>query len=80
MKEPNCTKPLESKEFPTPMDEKDREAIRLLYYLYCPFLDKMIPRMISTLYEANELPVMMGGEHTLSYYAMKALHPKKNQL
>ena len=37
----------------------------------------MIPKITSTLYEANKLPVMMGGEHTLSYYAMKALAKEK---
>ena len=37
------------------------------------FLNKMIPKITSTLYQANKLPVMMGGEHTLSYYAIKTL-------
>jgi agmatinase len=41
------------------------------------FLDKMIPKITSTLHEANKLPVMMGGEHTLSYYAMKTLAKEK---
>ena len=41
------------------------------------FLNKMIPKITSTLYQANKLPVMMGGEHTLSYYAIKTLAKEK---
>jgi agmatinase len=41
------------------------------------FLDKIIPKITSTLYQANKLPVMIGGEHTLSYYAMKTLAKEK---
>jgi len=41
------------------------------------FLDKTIPKITSLLYEAKKLPVMIGGEHTLSYYQMKALSSEK---
>jgi agmatinase len=41
------------------------------------FLDKIIPEITLTLHKANKLPVMMGGEHTLSYYSIKALSSEK---
>jgi agmatinase len=41
------------------------------------FLDKTIPKITSLLYEANKLPVMIGGEHTLSYYPLKALYTEE---
>lgn len=41
------------------------------------FLDKTMPKITSMLYEAKKLPVMIGGEHTVSYYQMKALSPEK---
>ena len=37
-----------------------------------------IDKITSSIYESNKVPVMMGGEHTLSYYSIKALsisHP-----
>ncbi len=41
------------------------------------FLDKTIPKITSLLYKANKLPVMIGGEHTLSYYPLKALYKEE---
>jgi len=37
------------------------------------FLNSNIPKVVSTLRSENKIPVMMGGEHTLSYYQLKAL-------
>lgn len=37
------------------------------------FLDSTIPKVVNTLRADNKIPVMMGGEHTLSYYQLKAL-------
>jgi agmatinase len=37
------------------------------------FLGDIAPKVTTALYAANKLPVMMGGEHTLSYYSLKAL-------
>lgn len=42
------------------------------------FLDSTIPKVVGALRADNKIPVMMGGEHTLSYYQLKALaseHP-----
>jgi agmatinase len=41
------------------------------------FLDKTIPKITTVLYNANKLPIILGGEHTLSYYAIKALAKEK---
>jgi agmatinase len=63
---------------PTPVEqEKEQRSNTAATTFILSFLDKMIPKITSTLYEANKLPVMMGGEHTLSYYAMKALAKEK---
>ncbi|MGC2426883.1 MAG: arginase family protein, partial [Nitrososphaeraceae archaeon] len=63
---------------PTPVEqEKEYRSNTAATTFILSFLDKMIPKITSTLYEANKLPVMMGGEHTLSYYAMKALAKEK---
>lgn len=37
------------------------------------FLDSTIPKVVNELRVDNKIPVMMGGEHTLSYYQLKAL-------
>lgn len=37
------------------------------------YLDKTIPKVVGTLREKGKIPVMFGGEHTLSYYQIKAL-------
>ncbi|MEW6603062.1 MAG: agmatinase [Thermoproteota archaeon] len=37
------------------------------------FLDSAIPKVVSSLRKENKIPVMLGGEHTLSYYQIKAL-------
>jgi len=37
------------------------------------YLDSAIPKVVSSLRKDGKLPVMLGGEHTLSYYQLKAL-------
>ena len=37
------------------------------------FLDSTIPKVVSSLRSDDKIPVMLGGEHTLSYYQIKAL-------
>jgi agmatinase len=37
------------------------------------FLDKTLPKITSSICRSNKVPVMMGGEHTLSYYTIKAV-------
>jgi agmatinase len=37
------------------------------------FLDSTIPKVVASLRNDNKVPVMLGGEHTLSYYQLKAL-------
>jgi agmatinase len=42
------------------------------------YLDSTIPKVVGELRADNKIPVMIGGEHTLSYYQLKALaneHP-----
>lgn len=41
------------------------------------YLEKTIPQVVSALRENNKIPVMLGGEHTLSYYQLKALAGEK---
>ncbi|HVX01957.1 MAG TPA: arginase family protein [Nitrososphaera sp.] len=41
------------------------------------YLDRTIPHVVSTLRENNKIPVLLGGEHTLSYYQIKALAAEK---
>lgn len=41
------------------------------------FLDKAIPRIVKELRRQGKIPVMLGGEHTLSYYQLKALADEK---
>lgn len=37
------------------------------------FLDSTIPKVVSSLRNDDKIPVMLGGEHTISYYQLKAL-------
>jgi len=37
------------------------------------YLDSAIPKVVSSLRKDGKVPVMLGGEHTLSYYQLKAL-------
>jgi agmatinase len=37
------------------------------------FLDSAIPKVVALLRKDGKIPVMLGGEHTLSYYQLKAL-------
>jgi agmatinase len=41
------------------------------------FLDKTIPAIVKELRKQGKIPVMLGGEHTLSYYQLKALADEK---
>ncbi|HET7148090.1 MAG TPA: arginase family protein [Candidatus Nitrosopolaris sp.] len=41
------------------------------------YLGSKIHKITSLIHDANKLPVLMGGEHTLSYYALKALSDEK---
>jgi agmatinase len=42
------------------------------------FLDHDIPKITGLLYnDASKVPIMIGGEHTLSYYAIKAMSKEK---
>lgn len=43
------------------------------------YLDTTIPKVVSDLRGEGKIPVMMGGEHTLTYYQLKAL-AKENPL
>ena len=36
-------------------------------------LDSTIPKVVASLRNDNKVPVMLGGEHTLSYYQLKSL-------
>ena len=59
------------------VEEKEQRSTTATTTFILSFLNKMIPKITSTLYQANKLPVMMGGEHTLSYYAIKTLAKEK---
>lgn len=37
------------------------------------FLDSTIPKVVTLLRNENKIPVLLGGEHTLSYYQLKTL-------
>lgn len=41
------------------------------------FLDRTIPKIVKELRSQGKMPVMLGGEHTLSYYQLKALAGEK---
>ncbi|MGI0025009.1 MAG: arginase family protein [Nitrososphaera sp.] len=41
------------------------------------FLDSAIPKVVRALRDDDKIPVMMGGEHTLTYYQLKALAAEK---
>jgi agmatinase len=41
------------------------------------FLDSSIPKINRTLYNYGKVPLIIGGEHTLSYYAIKAFAKEK---
>ena len=47
---------------------KSKSVARTLAYL-----DSTIPKVVSSLRNDDKIPVMLGGEHTLSYYQLKAL-------
>jgi agmatinase len=44
---------------------------------YLSYLGSKIQTITSLIHDANKVPVLMGGEHTLSYYALKALSDEK---
>jgi agmatinase len=37
------------------------------------YLDSTIPKVVGTLRAENKIPIIMGGEHTITYYQLKAL-------
>jgi agmatinase len=37
------------------------------------FLDKTVPKVVKEIRDQGKIPLMLGGEHTLSYYQLKAL-------
>ncbi|WP_337863797.1 arginase family protein, partial [Nitrososphaera sp.] len=41
------------------------------------FLDRTIPKIVGELRRQGKIPLMLGGEHTLSYYQVKALAGEK---
>jgi agmatinase len=41
------------------------------------FLDSSIPKINRTLYDNGKIPVIIGGEHTVSYYAIKAFSKER---
>jgi agmatinase len=41
------------------------------------FLDKTVPKVVKELRDQEKIPLMLGGEHTLSYYLLKALADEK---
>jgi agmatinase len=41
------------------------------------FLDSSIPKINRTLYDNGKIPLIIGGEHTVSYYAIKAFAKEK---
>jgi agmatinase len=41
------------------------------------FLESSIPTINRTLHESHRMPVIIGGEHTISYYAIKAFSKEK---
>ena len=47
---------------------KTKSIIKMLDYL-----DSTIPKVVTSLRNGGKIPVMLGGEHTLSYYQLKAL-------
>ena len=40
---------------------------------YLNYLDKTIPEITDRLVSSNKLPVIMGGEHTVTYYSLRSL-------
>jgi agmatinase len=48
--------------------ENENHVIRSLNYL-----DKTIPEITDRLVRSNKLPVIMGGEHTVTYYSLRSL-------
>ncbi len=57
---------------PTRKKHKDNSTKTVLDYL-----DKTIPQVVSALRSKSKIPLMLGGEHTLSYYQLKALANEK---
>ena len=47
---------------------KTKSIVKMLDHL-----DSTIPRIVTSLRNNSKIPVMLGGEHTLSYYQLKAL-------
>ena len=54
---------------------KKRNPINLASNL--SYLGSMIHKITSLIHDAKKLPVLIGGEHTLSYYTLKALSDEK---
>jgi agmatinase len=53
--------------------QQDSASINAIF----SFLDESIPSINRTLYDNHKIPVIIGGEHTLSYYAIKAFSKVK---
>ncbi len=71
----------------SPYLNRDLEDIKLFDYgnLELPFGDKinalkMIEEISDEIVESNKIPIMMGGEHLVSYATIKSLHKKYKNL
>lgn len=53
---------------------KTKSIIKMLDYL-----DSTIPKVVTSLRNGSKIPVMLGGEHTLSYYQLKALAKEEEE-
>ena len=71
----------------SPYLDKDLEDLKLFDYgnLELPFGDKMktlsiIENMVDDIVQANKIPIMLGGEHLISYASIKSLAKKYTNL
>lgn len=64
----------EGKNYGHTEEKKIMEKKRNIIPSVISFLDRSIPRVTKALYyDAGKVPLLIGGEHTLSYYTIKAL-------
>jgi agmatinase len=64
----------------TPTNKKDKQGSwrnRIDQNDVFSFLNSSIPKINRTLYDNCKIPLIIGGEHTLSYYAIKGLAKEK---
>lgn len=56
---------------------KNKTKRNKLFFSKISYVGEIIHRITTLIHDANKVPIMLGGEHTLTYFALKALSCEK---